>query len=174
MFVHSLLTLISDGIQTMTSQTSIEFYCQNSKHEVEKQSQSRNQKLNSKQQFAKRVNSDFGDFREMFGRLLGCYTIYTFLGDLAPNGILPGAKFTSKSCILLYWQHQCTELQKCASAKLCSIEQRAPPIFGRAAITLGIGPRSGILMGSWDAVEPGTEAAGRHAEPRCSVQACCA
>jgi len=30
----------------------------------------------------------------------------------------------------LYW----------ASAKLCGVEQRAPPIFGRAAITLGIGP----------------------------------
>jgi len=27
-----------------------------------------------------------------------------------------------------------------ASAKRCGIEQRAPPIFGRAAITLGIGP----------------------------------
>ena len=27
-----------------------------------------------------------------------------------------------------------------ASAKLCSIEQKAPPIFSRAAITLGIGP----------------------------------
>jgi len=26
-------------------------------------------------------------------------------------------------------------------SKLCGIEQRAPPIFGRAAITLGIGPR---------------------------------
>jgi len=25
-----------------------------------------------------------------------------------------------------------------ASAKVCSVEQRAPPIFGRAAITLGI------------------------------------
>jgi len=42
MFVHSLLTLFSDGIQTMTSYTSIEFYCQNSKHEIEKQSWSRN------------------------------------------------------------------------------------------------------------------------------------
>jgi len=30
----------------------------------------------------------------MFGRLLACYTIYTFLGALAPYGILPGAKFT--------------------------------------------------------------------------------
>jgi len=27
-----------------------------------------------------------------------------------------------------------------ASAKLCGVEQRAPPRFGRAAITLGIGP----------------------------------
>jgi len=31
-------------------------------------------------------------------------------------------------------------LQYWASAKLCGVEQRAPPIFGRAAITLGIGP----------------------------------
>jgi len=28
------------------------------------------------------------------------------------------------------------------SAKLCGDEERAPPIFGRAAITLGIGPHS--------------------------------
>jgi len=30
----------------------------------------------------------------MFGRLLGCYTMYTFSGALAPDRILPGAKFT--------------------------------------------------------------------------------
>ena len=30
----------------------------------------------------------------MFGRLLGCYTIYTFSGALAADRILPGAKFT--------------------------------------------------------------------------------
>jgi len=29
-----------------------------------------------------------------------------------------------------------------SAAKLCGVEQRAPPIFGRAAITLGIGPDS--------------------------------
>jgi len=29
-----------------------------------------------------------------------------------------------------------------ASAKLCGVEQRAPPIFGRVTITLGIGPHS--------------------------------
>jgi len=38
------------------------------------------------------------------------------------------------------WQRYCTVLQQWASAKLCSVEPRAPPIFGRAAITLGIGP----------------------------------
>jgi len=30
------------------------------------------------------------------------------------------------------------------AAKLCGIEQKAPPIFGRAAITLGIGPHSSL------------------------------
>jgi len=29
-----------------------------------------------------------------------------------------------------------------ASAKLCGVEQRVPPMFGRATITLGIGPHS--------------------------------
>jgi len=33
--------------------------------EIEKQSWSRNKKLNSKQYFAKRVKSDFGHFREI-------------------------------------------------------------------------------------------------------------
>ena len=41
------------------------------------------------------------------------------------------------------WQHYCMALQYWASAKLCDIEQRAPPIFGRAAITLGIGHHVG-------------------------------
>ena len=40
------------------------------------------------------------------------------------------------------WQRYCTALQYWASAKLCGVEQRAPPIFGRAAITLGIGSHS--------------------------------
>jgi len=39
------------------------------------------------------------------------------------------------------WQRYCT-----ASAKLCGVEQRAPPIFGRAAITLDIGPHSSIII----------------------------
>jgi len=39
----------------------------------------------------------------------------------------------------------CTALQYWASAKLCGVEQKAPPIFGRAAITLGIGPHSSCV-----------------------------
>jgi len=54
--------------------------------------------------------------------------------------------FASKSSALLYWQRYCTALDKWASAKLCGVKQRAPPIFGRAAITLGIGPRSSFFF----------------------------
>ena len=39
-----------------------------------------------------------------------------------------------------FWQRYCMAVKKWALAKLCGIKQRAPPIFGRAAITLGIGP----------------------------------
>jgi len=42
-------------------------------------------------------------------------------------------------CILAALLHG-TARQYWASAKLCGVEERAPPIFGRAAITLGIGP----------------------------------
>ena len=41
-----------------------------------------------------------------------------------------------------FWQPYCTALEYWALATLCGVEQRAPPIFGRAAITLGIGPHS--------------------------------
>jgi len=43
------------------------------------------------------------------------------------------------------WQSYCTALQYWASAKLCGVEHRAPPIFDRAAITLGIDPHSSYL-----------------------------
>ena len=36
----------------------------------------------------------------------------------------------------------CTALEQWARAKLCGVEHRAPHIFGRATITLGIGPHS--------------------------------
>ena len=44
------------------------------------------------------------------------------------------------------WQRYCTALQYWSSVKLCGIEQRAPPMFGRAAITLGIGPHSSFTL----------------------------
>jgi len=37
-------------------------------------------------------------------------------------------------------QRYCTAVKQWLSAKLCGVEQRAPPMFGRATITLGIGP----------------------------------
>ena len=43
-------------------------------------------------------------------------------------------------------QRYCTALQQWASAKLCGVEQRAPPILGRAAITQGIGQHSRFQM----------------------------
>jgi len=36
--------------------------------------------------------------------------------------------------------------QVVASAKFCGAEQRAPPVFGRATITLGIGPHSSLIQ----------------------------
>jgi len=43
------------------------------------------------------------------------------------------------------WQRYCMVLQQWASAKLCGVEQRAPPIFSREAITLGIGRHSSSI-----------------------------
>jgi len=42
------------------------------------------------------------------------------------------------------WQCYCMALWQWASAKLCGVEQRAPPIVGRAAITFGTGPHSSL------------------------------
>jgi len=66
---------------------------------------------------------------------------------LLRNGILPGAKFTLRppSLAFCYWQRYCTAVEQWARAKLCGVvEHRAPPIFGRATIILGIGSRSSI------------------------------
>jgi len=77
--------------------------------------------------------------------------IYTLAVALAPQRNFDRCKihFASKSCVLLYWQHHCTALEQWASAKLCGVQQRAPPIFGRVAITLGIGPHSSYLCCRW-------------------------
>jgi len=50
---------------------------------------------------------------------------YTFSGALAPGRNFARCKihFTSKFCVLLYWQHCSTALQQRASAKLCGMVQ---------------------------------------------------
>ena len=75
-------------------------------------------------------------------------TLYRYIfGGSCPDRILPGAKFTaSTSWVLLYWQRYCTALNHWASTKLCGVQQRAPPIFSRAAITLGIGLHSSLIL----------------------------
>ena len=81
----------------------------------------------------------------MFHRLLGWYTIYTFSGDLAPNGILPGAKFTLHPSIAFSCfgsvtaRHWSSEREPSFAAwykernygtfALHHFQQRAPPIF---------------------------------------------
>jgi len=82
----------------------------------------------------------------MFYRLQGWY----IFGGSCPwqNFARYKIHFTSKSCVGLFWQCYCMAVQQRPSAKLrrrtrngiTELSQRAPPIFGRAAITLGIGP----------------------------------
>ena len=81
----------------------------------------------------------------MFGCLLGWYMTYIFFSQvLAPSRNFARCKihFAFKSCALVFWQRYCMALQQRASVKLCGVEHRAPRIFGRATITLGIGPHS--------------------------------
>ena len=72
------------------------------------------------------------------------YMYIHFRRLLLRNRILPGAKFTLRppSLALSYWQCYCTAVEQWARDKLCDVEHRAPPIFGRATITFGIGPHS--------------------------------
>ena len=73
--------------------------------------------------------------------------IYLF-GGSCPQGNFARCKihFAFKSCVLLYLQHYCTALEQWASAKLWRVQQRVRPIFSRAAIMLGIGPQTHILV----------------------------
>jgi len=65
--------------------------------------------------------------------------IYTFSGVLARNGILPGAKFTLHPSFALSSISSITARHSSSGRQpKCGVEQRAPPIFGREAITLGI------------------------------------
>jgi len=88
----------------------------------------------------------------IFGRLLGCYTMYTLLAALAPNGILP---LQNSLCVqvlrspilpaLLHGTRAAAVSQTLwhgTRNAITELLQRAPSIFRWAAITLGIGPHS--------------------------------
>ena len=82
----------------------------------------------------------------MFGRLLGWYTIYTFSGAFASWRNIAMCKIHLVSQVLHspIFAALLHSTAAARSAKVCRIEQREPPIFGRAAITLGIGPHSSL------------------------------
>jgi len=78
------------------------------------------------------------------GRLLGCYAIYIYIF----GGSWPLTKFcqvknyvTSKSCVC-YRIGTALQQRRHTRNGITELSQRAPPIFGWAAITLGIGPHS--------------------------------
>jgi len=87
----------------------------------------------------------------MFVRLLGWYTIYTFSGALAPNEILPRAKFTLPLSFAFPMgsvtaRHSSSRRQPNFAAWYKEWNYgtfaEAPPMFGWAVIALGIGPHS--------------------------------
>jgi len=61
----------------------------------------------------------------MFGRLLGWYTLYSFLGALAPLQNFARCKihFTSKSCVRLYWHRYCRGTPAAGVSQLCVVVQ---------------------------------------------------
>jgi len=72
-----------------------------------------------------------------------------FWGLLACNGILPGAKFTLRPSLALSCKliGSVTARHSSCGHQLNFVAlSRAPTIFGRAAITLGIGPHSSYFL----------------------------
>ena len=89
----------------------------------------------------------------MFGCLLGWYNIYIFFQGLLPcNGILQSAKFTLRPSLAFCYIGSITPRPSSSGREpnfaawykkwTKELSHRAPPIFSRAAITLGIGPHS--------------------------------
>ena len=71
------------------------------------------------------------------------------------NGILPGAKFTLRPSIVLSYIGSVT-VRHSSSGRQPNYggEQRAPPIFGRSAIILGIGPHSSFIWCPYNIIGP--------------------
>jgi len=92
----------------------------------------------------------------MSGRLLGWYTIYTFSGAVALTEFCPVQKSlyvqVLRSPILAALLHGTPAagvsqtLQRRTRNGITELSQTVPPIFGRAAITLSIGPHSSTYL----------------------------
>ena len=75
---------------------------------------------------------------------------------LSPNGILPAAKFTLRSSLLISYISSflhgsravdvSQSLRRGTRNGITDLSRKAPSIFGRAAITLGIGPHSSCIV----------------------------
>ena len=78
----------------------------------------------------------------------GTCTLYIhFRVIFPPNGILPGAKFPLRSSLALSYIASVNARHLSSGHQPnCSVEQRAPPVVGRATITLGIGPHSSFFL----------------------------
>jgi len=69
--------------------------------------------------------------------------------------MLPGAKFTSRPSLALSYIGSVTVRYSSSGRQPnCGGEQRAPPIFGRAAIILGIGPHSSFIWCPYSIIGP--------------------
>jgi len=65
------------------------------------------------------------------------------LGRTSLKVKVKGAKFTLRRSLALAYIGSVTARHSCSGRQQnCGVEPRAPPLFGRAAITLGIGPHS--------------------------------
>jgi len=86
----------------------------------------------------------------MFVSLLGWYTIYTLSGALTEFCHVQNSLYVQVfgSSILAALLHDIPAagvsqtLRRCTRNEITELSQTAPPIFGWAAITLGIGPNS--------------------------------
>ena len=89
-----------------------------------------------------------GQLCTIFGCLLSWYTFIYILGAFAPwqNFATCKIHFASKSCVLVTPAAGLSQtLRRGTRNGITELSQRAPLIFGWAAITLGIGPHSSCM-----------------------------
>ena len=90
----------------------------------------------------------------IFGCLLSWYTIYIhFCGSCPLTEFLPGAKFTLHPSRAFSYIGSITAWHSSNRRQPnCNVRQRAPPIFSRTAITLGINPHSSYSVADADII----------------------